>query len=381
MRWFLGGTRRIEPFVVMRPPAFPAISGLAGVRGFPSLRAKVSKVTSFFILGALAGIVVAGGWFAWLGQGGTGAAAGTRVLKFAHSLPTDHPVHKGLEELGRRLEERSGGKLKLALFPNGQLGSETQCLEKVQTGTLDMTKTSAAPIGNFISAYKIFSLPYLFRDGDHYWHTLDGPVGGEMLGLLAKTDDGSASGLHGLGYFDSGSRSFYTVDPVKTPADLRGKKIRVMSDEVAMDMVQALGGSPTPIAYGELYTALKQGTVDGAENNPPSFVTSRHYEICKNYVLDEHSRIPDVIVISSKVWDSLTAEERGWLHDSIADASQFQRELWKTDTEKSMKDLEAAGVKVVVPDIELFRKAVAPVVEKYSNVTTRPLIEKIRAVQ
>ena len=247
-----------------------------------------------------------------------GEARVSRTLKIAHSLPISHPVHKGLEELARSAKERSGGRLLIDIFPNEQLGTETQCLEKVQAGTLDITKTSAAPIGNFVPGFKVFSLPYLFRDGDHYWQVLDGPVGGEMLDLLGVKDDGTPSGLHGLGYFDSGSRSFYTVEPVGSPAELRDKKIRVMNDQVAMDMVEAMGGSPTPISFGELYTALKQGTVDGAENNPPSFVSSRHYEICKNYVLDHHSRIPDVILMSSKVWETLDAQQREWLEGAVA---------------------------------------------------------------
>ncbi len=336
------------------------------------------KSTSFFIVGTLVGIVAAGGLFAWLGQSHEASPAGVRELKVAHSLPTSHPVHKGLEEFKRLLEEKSGGKMKIDIFPSEQLGTETQCLEKVQAGTLDITKVSAAAIGNFVPSYQIFGLPYIFNDEEHYWKVLDGPVGEEMLDVLKTRGDGSPSGLQGLGYFDSGSRSFYTVDPVASPADLKGKKIRVMNDQVAMDMVQAMGGSPTPISFGELYTALKQGTVDGAENNPPSFVSSRHYEICKNYVLDHHSRIPDVILISSKVWDTLNGQEREWLHSALAEASKFQRELWKVETENSLATLRKEGVKIIEPDPAAFRDSSASIIEKYSNATTRPLIEKIR---
>ena len=357
-------------------------SGGPGI--FPLLensKPTVSKSISFFIIGILSGVVAAGGWFSWLGSTGTQADTGVRVLKVAHSLPTSHPVHKGLEEMKRIAEERSGGKLKLNIFPSEQLGTETQCLEKVQAGTLDITKVSAAAIGNFVPSYQIFGLPYLFEDEEHYWKVLGGPVGDEMLDVVKTRGDGSPSGLQGLGYFDSGSRSFYTVKPVTTPADLAGKKIRVMNDQVAMDMVQAMGGSPTPISFGELYTALKQGTVDGAENNPPSFVSSRHYEICKNYTLDHHSRIPDVILISSEVWDTLDGEQRGWLREAVDEASDFQRELWATETLNSLEQLRAEGVKIIEPDPAPFRKASAAIVEKYSNETTRPLIEKIRAAR
>jgi tripartite ATP-independent transporter DctP family solute receptor len=340
----------------------------------------VSKSTSFLIVGILIGVVAAGGFFSWLGGSKSQATEGVRVLKIAHALPVSHPVHKGLEELKRLAEERSGGKLKINIFPSEQLGSETQCLEKIQAGTLDITKVSAAAIGNFVPSYQVFSLPYLFRDEAHYWAVLEGEVGAKMLDVVKTRGDGSPSGLHGLGYFDSGSRSFYTVKPVATAADLKGKKIRVMADQVAMDMVQAMGGSPTPISFGELYTALKQGTVDGAENNPPSFVASRHYEICKNYVLDHHTRIPDVILTSSTLWDSLDAQEREWLESAMKDAAKFQRELWRAETENSLATLRKEGVNIIEPDPQSFRTASQSTVEKYTNETTRPLIENIRAV-
>jgi len=152
-----------------------------------------------------------------------------------------------------------------------------------------------------------------------------------------------------------------------------------MADQVAMDMVHAMGGSPTPISFGELYTALKQGTVDGAENNPPSFVASRHYEICKHYVLDHHTRIPDLILASSKLWDSLDAREREWLRSSAKDAGEFQRGLWKVETENSLALLRKENVKIIEPDPGSFRAASASVIEKYTNAQTRPLIEKIRS--
>lgn len=339
----------------------------------------MSKSTSFLIVGILIGIITAGGWFSWLGSSKSQATADGRVLKIAHALPVSHPVHKGLEELKRSAEERSGGKLKINIFPSEQLGTETQCLEKVQAGTLDITKVSAAAIGNFVPAYQVFGLPYLFRDEAHYWKVLEGPVGAEMLDVVKTRGDGSPSGLQGLGYFDSGSRNFYTVEPVTTVADLKGKKIRVMADQVAMDMVQAMGGSPTPISFGELYTALKQGTVDGAENNPPSFVSSRHYEICKHYVLDHHTRIPDVILTSSTLWEKLDAQEREWLRGAMTDAAKFQRELWKVETENSLATLRKEGVNIIEPDPASFRAASAGIIDQYTNDTTRPLIEKIRA--
>ncbi len=341
----------------------------------------MTRSTSFFIVGLLIGITCAAGIFAWLGQSQGGTAAGGRQITIAHALPESHPVHLGLEELKRKAEELSGGKLRFTIFPGGQLGSEPQCLEKTQVGTLDLTKVSAAPVSNFVPVYKLFSLPYLFRDEDHYWKVLDGPIGKEMLENLATRGDGSPSGLHGLGYFDSGSRNFYGVKPLRGLDDIKGRKFRVMNDAVAMDMVQAMGGSPTPIDYGELYTALKQGTVDGAENNPPSFLTSRHFEVCKHYLLNHHSRIPDVIIISSKLWDQLDAQERQWLEQAIEHAGKFQRELWESETERSLDELRKEGVTIVEPDLTPFREASRSVYQKHASAEVRALVERVQTTE
>jgi len=342
----------------------------------------VTKATSFFILGILIGVSAAGGIFSYLGANADVQASNVRVLKLGHALPNNHPVHTSLIEFKRILAEKSGGRLKLEVFPSEQLGTESQCLEKVQAGSLDICKASTAPIGNFVPAYRIFSLPYLFRDEDHYWSVLNGDVGQEMLDVVSVRGDGSPSGLHGLGYFDSGSRSFYTVDPVRTVQDLEGKKIRVMNDPVAMDMVQAMGGSPTPLPFGELYTSLKQGGVDGAENNPPSFESSRHYEICKYYILDHHSRIPDLIVMSDMVWKTLTAQQQGWITEAAAEASKYHRQLWKEETEACLGRLKKEGVTVYEPDdLQQFREKAAVIYSKHSDDVTSPLIKRIQEVQ
>lgn len=338
----------------------------------------MTRSTSFFTVGLLIGITCAAGVFAWIGQQEGSSVSAGRELKIAHALPEDHPVHKGLVELKRKAEELSGGQLRFSIFPSGQLGSEDQCLEKVQSGTLDITKVSTAPITNFVPDYRLFSLPYLFRDEAHYWQVLDGEIGKEMLDQLETRADGSPSGLHGLGYMDSGSRNFYGVEPIRSLDDIKGKKFRVMNDPVAMDMVQALGGSPTPIAYGELYTALKQGTVDGAENNPPSFFTSKHYEICKYYMLNHHSRIPDVILIGAGVWETLSATEKSWLEQAIDHATRFQRELWETESKQCLEELRNAGVIITEPDPAPFIEATKPVYEKHRSEKITPFVERIR---
>ena len=301
------------------------------------------------------------------------------TLKFAHGLPTNHPVHAGIVHLGERLEEISGGKMKLVIFPSGQMGDETRCIEQVQRGSLAMTKTSTAPMGNFVSLMKVFSLPYLFDDSEHFWRVLEGEIGKELLQRLSFRDNGKDSGFTGLGYFDSGSRNFYATFPIKTPADMKGKKFRVMRDPVAMDLVESLGGSPTPIPWGELYTALKQGVVDGAENNPPSIVSSRHSEICKHLTLDAHSRIPDMVVVSKRVWQRLDQQEQAWLAQAMAEATAYQRSLWAQKTKEAMEKMKADGVEILEVDTAPYREAVKPVIKKHAQGEIKKVYDRIRA--
>ena len=342
---------------------------------------RMGPRVSFYTLGLLCGLVVAGGWFAWLGQRDESGDGGAKVLQVAHGLPVSHPVHRGLEEMARLVAEKSGGRMKFQLFHSEQLGTEVECLEKAQAGTLAITKVSAGVVGNFVPVYQAFSLPYLCRDDAHFWRVLDGEIGDAMLERLAARADGSTSGLHGLAWYDSGSRSFYTKTPVRGPDDLRGLKIRTMSDPVAMDMVQAMGGSPTPIAWGELYTALRQGTVDGAENNPPSLLSSRHFEICKHYILDHHSRIPDVLVMSAVVWKDLSPEERGWITEAARESGIYQRKVWAEESDKAIEEVKKAGVNVVEANLGEFAARTESVMKKHATGAIGELVEKIRAVE
>ncbi|UCD39304.1 MAG: TRAP transporter substrate-binding protein, partial [Fidelibacterota bacterium] len=231
-----------------------------------------------------------------------------KVLKLAHVLDTSHPVHKGMVYMAGKVAEKSGGRMRVDIYPSGQLGAERDLIELLQIGSLAMTKVSTAPLEAFVPEMKIFGIPYIFRDDDHRWEVLSGEIGRRLL--LAGED----YFLRGLCYYDAGSRSFYTKErPINTPADLQGLKIRVMKSITSVKMVQALGGSATPIPWGELYTSLQQGVVDGAENNPPSFYLSRHYEVCKYYSLDEHTAVPDILLMSTVVWNKLSAQEQQWV--------------------------------------------------------------------
>ncbi len=294
-------------------------------------------------------------------------------LKLAHTLDPTHTVHKAMVFMDQRLQALSGGSMAIDIYPSGQLGSERELIELLQIGSLAMTKVSASPLEGFVPEMKIFNIPYLFRDRDHYQRVLDSAIGEQLL----QSPVGAR--LLGLGYYDAGSRSFYsTKRPIHTPADLKGMKIRVQESQTAMQMVASLGGSPTPVAWGELYTALQQGVVDGAENNPPSFYLSHHYEVARYYTLDEHSAVPDILLISKYVWDHLTEQQRGWLQVAVDESVALQREQWRVDTEAALAAVEAAGVTIIRPDKRQFSGQVAAMLQSYAGSPLGRVIQQIQ---
>jgi tripartite ATP-independent transporter DctP family solute receptor len=216
----------------------------------------------------------------------------------------------------------------------------------------------------------------VFRNREHFFKVLDSEIGRE---LLRSTE---VARLRGLGYYDAGSRSFYTKDkPINKPADLAGLKIRVQNSQTSVKMVAALGGSATPISWGELYTALQQGVVDGAENNPPSFHLSRHYEICKYFSLDEHTSVPDILLMSSRIWHDLTAEQQDWLQQAVDESVVYQRKLWQQATNEALEAVRAAGVEVIIPDKVPFQDAVIAMKADYDGTDVGDLITRIDAVE
>ncbi len=302
---------------------------------------------------------------------------GVRNLKIAHSNDPTHPVHLGLLYLAEKAEEKSGGQLKINVYPSAQLGQERECIELLQIGSLAMTKTSAAVMEGFSPNFKVLSIPYLFRDKQHLFKVLNGDIGDQLR------TEGEKYWLRGLTFYDAGSRSFYTKDaPVENPDDLIGKKIRVMPSNTAIEMVKELGGSPTPISYGELYTALQQGVVDAAENNPPSFYSSRHYEVCKFYSLNEHSSIPDILLISTIVWNTLSEQEKQWLQEAADESAIYERALWIESEQESLEAVKAAGVTVTYPDKSSFAEKVKPMYETYKDEPeVYDLIQRIQNVK
>ncbi len=296
------------------------------------------------------------------------------VLKAADDQPEDYPTTMALKYMGKLLDERTNGRIKVQVYGGAQLGQAQETIKMTQAGTIAFNRVNAAPLVSVSPAMGVFSMPYLFRDEDHLWKVLEGPVG---KGLLKGME---SSNLVGLAYYDSGARSFYTKGkPIKTPADMKGMKIRVQPSKIFVDLINSLDASPTPMNYGEVYSGLQTGTIDGAENNAPSLWTSKHYEVAKYYSLDEHSMVPEVLLMSKKVWDGLSANDQKLIAQAAQDSVAEQRKLWKTFVQKSMDELTAKGVVFVKPDKAPFEKAVQPVYAKYPEY--KELISQIQAVK
>ncbi len=282
-----------------------------------------------------------------------------RKLKLAHGLDPTHSVHKAMVHMAEKLKEYSSGQLMMDIYPSQQLGAERELIELLQIGSIDMTKTSAAVMENFSPLMQVLSLPYIFRDSLHEVNVLNGDIGQEIL------EGGIPYYLRGLCYYDAGKRSFYTKKkPVIKPEDVVGMKIRVQASNTAIKLIQAFGGAATPIAFGELYTALQQGVVDGAENNPPSFYLTRHYEVCKYYTLNEHTAVPDVLLISEHTWKTLSDLQKKWIRQAVSESAMYQRILWDQSEREALAAVEAAGVKIIKPEKELFAAKVMTLAEE-----------------
>lgn len=300
-----------------------------------------------------------------------------KTIKLAHGLDVTHSVHLALEFFGEEIHRISEGQLAVEIYPNSQLGSEREILELIQIGSLHMTKVSAATLENFAPKSKVLGLPYLFKNRAHAFRVLDGEIGQNLL------EDSQRYRLKGLGYYDAGYRSFYTKErPVDHPDELKGLKIRVMESVTAMNMVRSFGGAPTPISWGELYTSLQQGVVDGAENNPPSFYLSKHYEICKYYSLNEHTYSPDVIIIGNSFWNQLNEEQQLWMSKAVNASIDFQRKLWAEHEANALEEVVKAGVEILYPEKDVFMELAQKVHEQYlQDEELKSIITQIKALE
>ncbi|MDP8170680.1 TRAP transporter substrate-binding protein [Pasteurella skyensis] len=303
-------------------------------------------------------------------------ANASTTLKLSHNQNRAHPVHKALNLLAKRTKELSDGELKIRVYPDAQLGTQRESLELVQKGVLALAKSNAAELEAFSKPYGVYNLPYLFNDKAHYHKVMESKVGQDILSSSEK------NGFIGLAYLDAGSRNFYTNKAINSPKDLKGLKVRVQPSPTAVNMVKFLGGNPTPLAYGELYTALQQGVVDAAENNIPSFTLSRHSEVAKVFSEDQHTMVPDVLVISTKVWNGLSEKEQKILKQAANEATLKMRDLWVESENKQRESAIKQGVKFVSVDKEPFKKAVEPMYQELqkNDPKTYKIVEEVRKI-
>jgi len=292
----------------------------------------------------------------------TFAAVQAREFRSAEVHPPDYPTTMAVAQMGKLLSERTKGRLAIKVYPNGALGSEKDNIEQLRLGALDMMRINVAPLNGVVPETIVTGLPFVFRSTEHMRKVLDGPVGDDILASM------ESQGLVGLAFYDSGARSFYSKKPIRSVADLKGLKIRVIQSDLFVAMVEALGANPTPMPYGEVYTALKTGIVDAAENNWPSYESSRHFEAAKFYTLDEHSLAPEVLVFSKVVWDKLSPQDQAAIRKAAKDSVPYMRKLWDEREVKSRKAVEAAGSQVItVANKQEFIDAMKPVYAKFAS--------------
>ncbi|SES20856.1 TRAP transporter substrate-binding protein [Rhizobium sp. NFR03] len=299
------------------------------------------------------------------------------TLRSADIHPDGYPTVEAVKYMGQLVSERSNGRIKIEVSNNAVLGNEKDTIEQTRFGVIDMNRVNAAPFNNLVPETTVLGLPFLFRSTEHMHHTVDGPIGDEVLKAFEP------HGLVGLAFYDSGARSFYTTKkPIEKLEDLKGMKIRVQQSDLWIAMMQAFGANPTPMPMGEVYSSLETGVVDGAENNWPSYESARHYEVAKNYTLTEHSLNPEILVISKISWDKLTPEDQTLLRQAAKDSVGKMRELWLAREKASEEKVRAAGNNIIKVDKKQFADAMKPVYDRFvTEPAMKDLLERVQAVQ
>ena len=306
-----------------------------------------------------------------------GIANAQTVLRSADTHPDGYPTVEAVKYMGDLIKQRTDGRYSVEVYHSAQLGEEKDTIEQTQTGVIDLNRVSMGPFNGIVPETAVPSLPYMFRSVEQMRHVMDGPIGDDILKAFEAHD------LVGLAFYDSGARSFYnTKKDITSIADLKGMKFRVIQSDVFVDMVNALGANATPMAYGEVYSALETGVIDGAENNWPSFESAKHYEVAKHYTTDEHQIVPEVLVMSKSSWDKLSPEDQAIVRQAAKYSVVKMRELWDAQEKKSRDLVEKAGVKVSEIDKQPLIDAMKPVYDKYlSTPELKDLAARIQATK
>ena len=309
--------------------------------------------------------MIAAGVLAVAFASGSAVAQQKMVFKASDVHPEGYPTVAAVESLGKKLAAATNGRLTVAMYPAMQLGGEKEAIEQAQVGAIAFARVSVGALGPVVDDLNVFNLPYVFRNTAHMQKVIDGAIGQE---LLDKVTNGG-KGLIGLCWMDAGARNFYdTKKPIKQLADLKGMKIRVMGNPMFVDMANSMGANGVPMGYDQVFTSLQTGVVDGAENNPPSFVFDNHYQVAKYYTIDEHLIVPEMLVFSKKIWDSLSKDDQALVVKFAKEAQQEERKLWNVYEKQAMEKAKAAGIQIIpvsADEKKAFQDAVKPVWDKY----------------
>ena len=307
------------------------------------------------------------------------SAQSKATFKAADVQPPDYPTVVATESLGAKLKSATGGRLSVQVFPSAQLGAEKETIEQTQIGAIQMLRVSAGALGPIVDDVNVVNMPFLFKNTAHAEKVMDGEIG---QALLDKISAHANAGLIALCWMNSGSRSIYNSKrPIKSIDDLKGLKVRVIGNPIFIDMMNALGGNGVAMGYDQVFSALQTGVVDGAENNPPSFVFDNHYQVAKFYTLDEHLIVPEILVMSKKAWDALSPADQALVRKFGREAQFEERELWVKYEKAAMEKAKAAGITITeIADKKPFQDAVKPVWDKYGP-KYADMIKRIQAVQ
>lgn len=297
-------------------------------------------------------------------------------MRLAHNMAEDHPIHTSLAEFEKLVEEKSNGEINIEIYPNGILGSEREVIELTQTGAIDIAKVSTGALESFNKQYTAFGIPYVFDGLEHYYEVMDNR---EIMDELYEST--SESGFMGLTYYDSGVRSLYTKNkPIMHPDDLKGLKIRVMQSPTAIRMIELLGGAATPMSFGEVYTGLQQGVIDGAESNETALTTNKHGEVAKDFSYNEHTIVPDLTIMNSKLYSSLSDDHKDIIKEAALESTEFHKVIWNESIETAKKEAQAMGVNFHYPDKKPFQEAVMPLHEEFKqDPDVKSMYDKIRS--
>ncbi|MDQ8018111.1 MAG: TRAP transporter substrate-binding protein, partial [Bordetella sp.] len=310
------------------------------------------------------------------------AAAASTLALAAHATefrsadihPDDYPTVTAVKFMGERLKALSGGKHSIKVFNNSALGNEKDTIEQTKIGALQMVRVNIAPMNNICPETQVPTMPFLFRSVEHMHKVLDGPVGEDILKSCEK------QGFIGLAFYDSGARSMFTAKkPVRSFADMKGLKVRVQQSDLWVSMIEAMGANATPMPMGEVYTGLKTGLIDAAENNYPTYESARAFEVAKYYSKTEHSMAPEMLLFSKRVWDKLSPEEQGWLRQAAKESVPYMRKQWAEREVKSLATVKAGGAEIIEIDKKPFEAAMKPVYDKFiTDARLKDLVKKVQ---